>query len=335
MVGGRPTDEADRVGPDCLAYSTVGQYGISMSKSPLIGAHMSISGGVFNAPLYGHEVGCSTIQIFTKNNNQWKAKDLTAEEVKKFFENQEKTGIRPVVGHDGYLINLASPREDLYRRSLQAMLVELERAELLRLPYLVIHPGSHVGSGEEEGIGRIISSINWLHQRTKGHRVMILLETTAGQGSAIGYRFEHLAEIIEGVKDGRRLGVCYDTCHAFAAGYDIRTKKVYQATFREFDTVIGLSRLKVIHLNDSKKDLASRVDRHQHVGKGRIGLEGFRLLMNDTRWEDVPKILETPKEEGTEKDLKNLGTLRSLIKRSSGRRRLRPQPAEKANLSGR
>jgi deoxyribonuclease-4 len=301
----------------------------------LIGAHMSISGGVFNAPLSGQEVGCNTIQIFTKNNNQWKTKDLAAQEVRKFLENQEKTGIRPIVGHNSYLINLASPREDLRCRSLQAMLVELERAELLRLPYLVIHPGSHVGSGEKEGIGRIVSSINRLHRKTKGYRVMMLLETTAGQGSTIGYRFEQIAEIIEGVKDNWRLGVCYDTCHAFAAGYDIRTKRAYQATFREFDKIIGLSRLKVIHANDSKKDLDSRVDRHQHLGEGKIGLEGFRLLMNDERWEKIPKILETPKEEGTEKDLKNLSTLRSLIKRSSGRRRLWPQPAETTNPSGR
>jgi deoxyribonuclease-4 len=277
---------------------------------------MSISGGVFNAPLFGQELGCSTIQIFTKNNNQWKAKELTAEDVEKFFENQQKTGISPIVGHNGYLINLASPREDIYERSLQAMLIELQRAELLRLPCLVMHPGSHLGSGEKEGIKRIISSINWLHRKTKGYRVMMLLETTAGQGNSIGYRFEQLAGIIEGVKDSRRLGVCFDTCHAFAAGYDMRNKKTYQATFREFDKFIGLSRLKVIHVNDSMRELGSRVDRHQHIGRGKIGLEGFRLLMNDRRFRDVPKILETPKEEGAEKDINNLNLLRSLIKRS-------------------
>ncbi len=261
-------------------------------------------------------MGCSTIQIFTKNNNQWKAKELTAEDVEKFFNNQKETGISPIVGHNGYLINLASPREDIHERSLQAMLIELQRAELLRLPYLVIHPGSHLGSGEKEGIKRIISSINWLHRKTEGYRVMMMLETTAGQGNSVGYRFEHLAGIIEGVRDNQRLGVCYDTCHAFAAGYDIRSKKTYRATFREFDRVIGLSRLKVIHVNDSMRELASRVDRHQHIGEGKIGLEGFRLLMNDGRWRDVPKILETPKEEDAEKDIKNLNLLRSLIKRS-------------------
>jgi deoxyribonuclease-4 len=285
-----------------------------MAKRLLIGAHMSISGGVFNAFTNGQEVGCATIQIFTKNNNQWRAKELTAEDVKRFLDNQKETEISPVVGHNGYLINLASPKEDVYGMSLEAMLVELQRAELLRLPYLVMHPGSHLGSGEKEGLGKVVRSIDWLHQKTPGYHVKILLETTAGQGSAIGYRFEHLAQIIKGVKESDRLGVCYDTCHAFAAGYDIRTKSAYEATFGEFDKVVGPARLKVIHVNDSLKDLGGRVDRHQHIGEGKIGLEGFRLLMNDTRWEKVPKILETPKEGGTERDIKNLKTLRSLVK---------------------
>jgi deoxyribonuclease-4 len=285
-----------------------------MKKKLLIGAHMSISGGVFNSLLYGQELECTTIQIFTKNNNQWKAKELTPEDVKRFFQSQKETEISPVVGHNGYLINLASPKEDVYNLSLESMLVELKRAELLHLPYLVIHPGSHLGSGEKEGIKKIARSIDWLFGKTKGFKVKICLETTAGQGSSIGHRFEHLAEIIKRVKDNRRLGICYDTCHTFAAGYDIRTKKAYQATFKEFDKVIGLPRLKVIHVNDSLKDLGSRVDRHQHIGKGKIGLEGFRLLMNDKRWEKIPKILETPKEAGTAKDVKNLRVLRGLVK---------------------
>jgi deoxyribonuclease-4 len=277
---------------------------------------MSISGGVFNAPLYGEEVGCSTIQIFTKNNNQWKAKELTPEDARKFRENQKKTGISPIVGHNGYLINLASPQKGVYEQSLESMLVELQRAELLGLPFLVMHPGSHTGSGETEGINKIIKSIDRLHQETEGYKVKILLETTAGQGSSIGYRFEHLARIIEGVKDDQRLGVCYDTCHTFAAGYDIRTKEKYEATFKEFDKVLGLSLLEVFHINDCKKEIGSRVDRHEHIGEGKIGLEGFKLLMNDIRWEHVPKILETPKEVGTEKDIQNLKKLRNLVKRS-------------------
>jgi len=285
-----------------------------MTKELLIGAHMSISGGVFNSLLFGEELGCTTIQIFTKNNNQWKAKELTPEDVKRFFENQKRTKISPVVGHNGYLINLASPKEDIYQQSLESMLVELQRAELLALPYLVMHPGSHLGNGEKEGIKKIVRSIDGLHQKTKGFKVIICLETTAGQGSSIGFRFEKIAEIINRVKDNQRLGVCYDTCHTFAAGYDIRAKKAYEETFQEFDKVVGLSRIKVIHVNDSVKDLGSRVDRHQHIGEGMIGLEGFRLLMNDPRWEKIPKILETPKKEGTVKDIKNLTVLRSLVK---------------------
>jgi deoxyribonuclease-4 len=285
-----------------------------MIKKLLIGAHMSIAGGVYNSLTFGKELGCTTIQIFTKNNNQWKAKELTGEDVKKFKENQKKTGISPVVGHNGYLINLASPKEAIYRQSLDSMLIELKRAELLALPYLVIHPGSHLGTGEKAGIKKIARSIDWLHRETKGFRVKICLETTAGQGSAIGFRFEHIAEIIVRVKENQRLGVCYDTCHTFAAGYDIRTKTSYESTFKEFDKLIGLEKLKVFHMNDSMKDLNSRVDRHQHIGEGKIGLEGFRLLMNDPRWEKIPKILETPKEGGTEKDKKNLNVLRKLAK---------------------
>jgi deoxyribonuclease-4 len=283
-----------------------------MTKRLLVGAHMSISGGVFNSLPLGQELGCTTIQIFTKNNNRWKAKEILPEEVRKFFEDQKASQISPVIGHNGYLINLASPKEDVYNLSLESMLVELQRAEMLGLPYLVMHPGSHLGSGEEEGIRKIVRSTDWLLEKTRGYKVKICLETTAGQGSAIGHRFEHLAEIIKQTKENRRLGVCYDTCHSFAAGYDIRTKKAYEATFKEFDQVIGLSRLKVIHLNDSLKDLGSRVDRHQHIGQGKIGLEGFRLLMTDKRWEKVPKILETPKEGGTERDKENLNLLRSL-----------------------
>ena len=285
-----------------------------MDRRLLIGAHMSISGGVFNAILAGEELGCTTIQIFTKNNNQWKTRELSQTEVNQFFQDQERTKISPIVGHNGYLINLASPKDDVFTLSKESMLVELQRAERLGLPYLVMHPGSHLATGEKEGLKKIAGAINWLHQKTEGYKVKICLETTAGQGSNLGYKFEQLAEIIEMVEENQRLGVCYDTCHAFAAGYDIRTKKAYQNTFKEFDKVIGLSRLKAMHLNDAVKDLGSRVDRHTHIGEGRIGLEGFRLLMNDQRWEKIPKILETPKEGGTAKDVKNLSALRSLVK---------------------
>lgn len=280
----------------------------------MIGAHMSISGGVFNAILSGEELGCTTIQIFTKNNNQWKAKELTLTEVEEFFQQQKRTNIYPIVGHNGYLINLASPKVDVFALSQESILVELQRAEKLSLPYLVIHPGSHLGTGEKEGIKKIAGAIDRLHQKTPGYKVKICLETTAGQGSSLGYRFEQLAQIMDLVKENQRLGVAYDTCHTFVAGYDIRTKKAYEVTFKEFDKVIGLSRLEVFHLNDTIKELGSRVDRHTHIGEGKIGLEGFRLLMNDKRWEKIPKILETPKEGGTAKDIKNLSVLRSLVR---------------------
>ena len=275
---------------------------------------MSISGGVFNAVLAGEELGCTTIQIFTKNSNQWKTKELTSADVNDFFRHQKRTKISPIVGHNGYLINLASPKDDVFALSKQSMLVELQRAERLGLPYLVMHPGSHLDTGEKEGLKKIAGAIDWLHQKTQGYKVKICMETTAGQGSNLGYKFEQLAEIIEMVKENQRLGICYDTCHAFAAGYDMGTKKAYQNTFKEFDKVIGLSRLKAMHLNDAVKDLDSRVDRHTHIGEGKIGLEGFRLLMNDERWEKIPKILETPKEGGTAKDIKNLRVLRNLVR---------------------
>jgi deoxyribonuclease-4 len=293
----------------------------TMSRNPLIGAHMSIAGGLSNALLLGQELGCGTIQIFTKNNNRWKARKLTSKEASKFLDHQTKTGISPVVGHAGYLINLASPEEDAYNMSRDSTLVELKRAEMLGLPYLILHPGAHLGSGERQGIQRVIESLDWLHGRTRGYAVKVLLETTAGQGTSIGHRFEHLAQIIDGTEESQRLGVCLDTCHIFAAGYDIRTKRTYDATFREFSELIGLSRLLAIHVNDSMKGLASRVDRHQHIGKGEIGLEAFRLLMNDERWGRVPKILETPKEGGNEKDIQNLSVLRTLIKGLPGSRR--------------
>jgi deoxyribonuclease-4 len=285
-----------------------------MKKKLLIGAHMSISGGVFNSLTWGRECGCATIQIFTKSNNQWRAKELSELEVKQFEQNQKETGIAPVVAHNSYLINLGSPDKILYEKSKEAMLIELQRAEKLSLPYLVMHPGSHIGDGEDRGLKRIASAINWLIEKTKDFKVMLLLETTAGQGSNLGYKFEQLAEIIDLTENKKRIGVCYDTCHTFTAGYELRKKEGYEKTFKDFDKIIGLKNLKVIHLNDSKKELGSKIDRHEHIGKGFIGLEGFKLIMNDKKWENVPKILETPKDEGLESDKKNLKALMSLVK---------------------
>jgi len=216
------------------------------------------------------------------------------------------------VAHDSYLINIASVDKDLLHKSRESLLIELTRAENLGLPYLVMHPGSN--PDEKDGIKRIADSLNWVHSKAPEYKAKICLETTAGQGKTLGFRFEQIAETIDKVDQKTRLGVCYDTAHTFAAGYDIRTKKVYQETFKEFDKIIGLKRLRVIHLNDSKKDLGTRVDRHEHIGKGFIGLEAFRLLVNDPRFEKIPKILETPKE--GDMDKKNLKVLRSLIKTS-------------------
>ncbi len=217
-----------------------------------------------------------------------------------------------MIAHDSYLINLCAVDDAILKKSREAFVDELQRCELLGIPYLNFHPGSHIGKGEEEGIKLIIESLNVAHEKTKDFRVLSVLETTAGQGSAIGYRFEHLHRIIDGVNEPERMAVCIDTCHIFAAGYDISTKYGYEKTIKEFDDVIGLERLVAFHVNDSKKPLGSRVDRHEHIGKGAIGLDGFRFLMQDERLVHIPKILETPKSEDLEEDRMNLSLLKKL-----------------------
>ncbi len=279
----------------------------------LLGAHMSIAGGVFNAPLRGKSIGCDTIQIFVKNANQWLGKPIPDQEIEQFQQAKKETGIDPIFSHDSYLINLASPDDALYQKSIDAMLDELERSEKLALPFIVMHPGAHVGSGEEAGLKRIAAAINALFQKTKGYKVKIALETTAGQKSNLGYKFEHLAALIEAVKDKKRVCVCYDTCHTFAAGYDLRTEKAYDTTFAEFDKVVGLDRICAFHLNDSVKELGSNIDRHAHIGQGHIGEAGFKLLLNDERFANVPMVLETPKGPDMAEDVMNLKVLRSLI----------------------
>jgi len=284
-----------------------------------VGAHMSISGGLHKALVRGKELGCDTIQIFTKSNIQWKARDLTQEEVDRFTQTRDETDINPVVGHDTYLINLASPDKETHKKSVDSFTMELLRSEALGLPYLVLHPGAHIDKGEKWGLKRIAASLNTVFKATKGTKVQVLLETTAGQGSNLGYMFEHLAQIMNMVDEPQQMGVCFDTCHAFVAGYDIRTKKTYNATMREFDRIVGLEKIKVFHLNDSKNDLGSRVDRHEHVGQGRLGLDAFRFVLTDRRFENTPKILETPKGEtkGRSWDEMNLATLRGLLKKKS------------------
>lgn len=277
------------------------------------GAHMSISGGVSKAFARGVETGCEVMQIFCKNDRQWSAKAYTTEEVEAYRAEQVRTGIGPVVVHDSYLINLAAPADELWEKSIAAFADELERCAMLGAPYLVTHPGAHTGSGEAAGLQREAEALNRLFEADVGAGVTVLLETTAGQGSTLGWRFEQLARLFELVPHHNRLAVCVDTCHIFAAGYDIRTPEGYEATFGDFERLIGIERIKVFHLNDSQKDLGSRVDRHDHIGKGQLGLAPFRMLVNDARFRDRPMIIETPKGKAMAEDIENLALLRSLI----------------------
>jgi len=276
----------------------------------LIGAHMSIAGGLDQALVRGKSIGCTTIQIFTKSNRQWAAKKLTDDDIEKFKKTQKEFGISPVVAHSSYLINLGSPKKDISEKSTDALAIELERCEALGIPYLILHPGSCLTSSEEECIKQIAQNLNKVFQRAPG-KTMVLLETMAGQGSIIGYKFEQLAQIIKLTKNKKRIGVCLDTCHVFAAGYDFRIKKKYEDMWKEFDKTIGLKKLKVIHINDSGRDLGARVDRHTDIGKGKIGLEGFKLLFNDPRFFDIPKLLETPKDLADDK--RNINTIKKLL----------------------
>ncbi len=268
---------------------------MTLTKNLLIGLHMSIAGGLHLAFKRGASIGCKTIQIFTKSSNQWKSKPITDEELKLYKAAERKSKIHPVAAHDSYLINLCAAENELLKRSRHAFIDELQRCEVLGIPYLIFHPGSHVGAGESEGIKKIVESLNMAHEQTLRFKVKSVLETTAGQGTAVGYKFEHLRKIIDSVDDAKRIAVCLDTNHIFSAGYDIRTESEYIKTFNEFDAVIGLERLVVIHCNDSKKEFGSRVDRHEHIGKGAIGKDAFGYIMRDTRLSRIPKILETPK----------------------------------------
>jgi deoxyribonuclease IV len=282
---------------------------------PLLGAHMSIAGGLHNALLAAQTHGCTTVQLFTKNASQWKAPELTEETVRLFRRTLKQTRLRLPLVHDSYLINLASPDDAVYRKSIDAFVVEMERAERIGARYLVMHPGAFLDTDEETGLARVARALDEAHARCPGYRLQVLLETTAGQGTTLGHRFEHLARILSLVAEPGRLGICLDTCHVFAAGYSLSPEPEYRATFRAFDRLIGLSKLKAFHLNDSLKPQGSRVDRHAHIGRGHLGLKPFRLLLNDHRFRNRPMVLETPKEEDDEEDMDavNLATLRSLI----------------------
>jgi len=281
----------------------------------LLGAHTSINGGVSTAVDLAEKLGFTAMQIFTKNNNRWYSKELSENEIEKFRMRLESSKIKFVVAHDSYLINLCSKELEMLNKSRDSFLDELKRCELLGIPHLNFHPGAHLGLGEEKGIKIIAESLNIAHANTKGYKVSSMIEATAGQGSSLGYKFEHLQKIIEFVDDKSRMTVCIDTAHIFAAGYDIRNVSNYNKVIDEFDNIVGLEKLKCMHMNDSKKPLGSKVDRHEHIGKGFIGLEGFANIMNDNRIMHIPKILETPKGKEQLEDLVNLKILKSLIKK--------------------
>jgi deoxyribonuclease-4 len=281
----------------------------------LLGAHVSTSGGVFNAPQSGEALGCTAIQIFTKNQRQWSAPPLPDPDITAYFEALAKTNIRSVVSHDSYLINMASPDPAMRSKSTAAFIDEIKRAHLLKLNGLVFHPGSHMGAGEAEGIQNQVQSLVEAVEKTPGCRVPLLIEATAGQGTNLGHRFEHLRDLLEGLEKAGIgfAGVCLDTCHLFGAGYDIRNKKAYAHTLKTFNAVVGLKYVKCIHFNDSINPLGSRKDRHDNIGKGLLGREAFRLFLADKRFKDVPKILETPG--GDEFYKKDLKLLRGLLRK--------------------
>ncbi|MCX6031441.1 MAG: deoxyribonuclease IV [Chloroflexi bacterium] len=279
----------------------------------LLGAHMSVSGGLSTAFDRAQSIGINTMQVFTKNQTRWEQKPAAAEEIDRWFVRQGETGIGPVVSHAAYLLNLGTPDDALWVKSINALADELTRAEQLGILGVVLHPGAHMNTGEEAGIARIVAGLDRAHALTAGYKTLTLIETTAGQGSALGYRFEQLQAMLTGVKEPERIGFCFDTCHVFAAGYDLRTPETYAATLAEFDRLVGLNRLRGFHFNDSKKGLGARVDRHDHIGTGLLGLAPFGFILNDPRFAATPMILETPKSDDMHEDVENLKMLRGLI----------------------
>ena len=287
-----------------------------------LGAHMSTSGGFHRAVERASQVEATALQIFVKSARQWMPKPLDAEESATFRQAISDAGLQPwLMAHASYLINFAAADDGLWRKSIRALGVEMERCDALGVPLLVFHPGSHVGTGEEAGLARIVEGLDRLldpddDKAPLRRDVTVLLENTAGQGTNLGYRFEQLGWILSRVRYPERLGVCFDTCHALAAGYELRTPQGYAETFDAFDQQIGLAQLRAFHLNDSKHPLGSRKDRHEHIGEGEVGLDGFRLLMQDARFRSVPMVLETPKGDGLDEDRRNLATLRRLALRT-------------------
>ena len=279
----------------------------------LLGAHVSIGGGAHMAIERACSIDCTAMQIFVKNNMQWFARPLTKEEIRAFVEHRQRAQIAAAFAHANYLINLAATNPQFHANSMRALAEELIRADQLELPFLVMHPGAHLGAGEQAGLDKIVGSIDAVFTTIPEVKTKIALETTAGQGSCLGHRFEHLAYIMQNVREPERLCVCLDTAHVFAAGYNLSTTAGAKKTFREFDRIVGLKHLAAIHVNDSKAKRGSRVDRHAHIGQGEIGLDAFRFVMRDRRFAKIPKVLETPKGKDLKEDVENMKTLRELV----------------------
>jgi deoxyribonuclease IV len=298
-----------------------------MAHADELGAHMSIAGGLHLALERGRALGCFAVQIFVKNQRQWAARPLGDDEARTFRSARRSTGIPSVFAHASYLINLASPEPTAWARAVDAFADELERAEALGLACVAIHPGSHLGTGVEAGLARVAAAVRETLRRTRGYRVRIALENTAGGGGTLGRTFGELAALLDRTDRARRVGVCLDTCHLFAAGYDLRTPAGYGAAMAECERVVGVPRVLAFHLNDARAPLGSGLDRHEHIGRGRLGLGAFRMLLNDGRFRAVPKVLETPKEPEPAADRRNLAVLRRL--RAVSARTSRP-PAGRA-----
>jgi deoxyribonuclease IV len=281
----------------------------------MFGSHLSIAGGLHNALIEAEKLCLDSVQVFTKNQKQWACKPLAAGDVGEWKSHCKRLKFKQTVSHDSYLINLAATDVNFWAKSVELFMEELRRCSALGIPYLVTHPGAHMGAGEEAGLTKVVAALDVIHDAVPADGVVTCLEITAGQGTSLGYKLEHLAEIMSRVKAPKRLAVCLDTAHLFAAGYDFRGRK-YAKFRKEVDKTVGLSRVKVLHVNDSKKGLGSRVDRHDHIGRGLIGLDGFRPIVRDEAFEKVPKILETPKgddEQGRSWDAVNVEVLRSLV----------------------
>ncbi|HWL52041.1 MAG TPA: deoxyribonuclease IV [Chthoniobacteraceae bacterium] len=286
----------------------------STDSTPLLGAHMSIAGGAAKAIDRALSIGCNAMQIFVKNNMQWFAKPLPEEEREAFVRHPRRGELRSVFGHTGYMINLGAINPEFHEKSTRALGEELVRADQLELPFLVLHPGAHMGEGEEAGLAKIAASLDAVLAALPEVRTRVALETTAGQGTTLGRTFEEIASLFERSAYPERLCVCLDTAHVFAAGYDLTTEAATLAMWDEFDRIIGLERLAAIHCNDSKAALGSRVDRHDHIGKGKIGLDAFRVIMSDPRFAAIPKVLETPKGKEMAEDVENMAVLRGLMR---------------------